>query len=301
MRRAGMEPDPWQERVATIPGDQLLVCHRQAGKSTIVAAIALADALAIPHALILLVSRSMRQSTELYRKVKQFYHAVQPMALVKDTETGMELANGSRILSLPASHETIVGFSAVTTLLLDEAARIPDGTYYAVRPMLAMSQGRIIALTSPFGRRGWLYEAWEDVATAETALDLATVERLLADLDFPVEEYSDPACGNGSPAPGAPLRGGWQKTFLPAPHNPRLSRAFLAQERRTIPALWFDQEWLCKFVELGEVVFRFEDLMSMVSPDVQPLFAADGAVLEPEVVVQAGLAALELGGNVWMP
>jgi Terminase large subunit, T4likevirus-type, N-terminal len=301
MRRAGMEPDPWQARVATTPGDQLLLCHRQAGKSTIVAAIALADALAIDNALILLVSRSMRQSTELYRKVKQFYNLVHPVPLVKDTETGMELANGSRILSLPASHETIVGFSAVTTLLLDEAARIPDGTYYAVRPMLAMSQGRIIALSSPFGRRGWLYEAWADVQTAPTALDLASIEQILADLDFPVEEYSHQYGSNGRAAVGEGGRGAWQKTFLPAPHNPRLSRAFLARERQSIPDLWWRQEWMCEFVDLGEVVFRFEDILSMVSADVQPLFAADGAVLEPEVVVQKGLAALELGGNVWMP
>jgi Terminase large subunit, T4likevirus-type, N-terminal len=301
MRRAGMEPDPWQAHVATTPGDQLLLCHRQAGKSTIVAALALADALAIDNALILLVSRSMRQSTELYRKVKQFYTAVHPIGLRKDTETGMELANGSRILSLPASHETIVGFSAVTTLLLDEAARIPDGTYYAVRPMLAMSQGRLIALSSPFGRRGWFYEAWAEAATAATALDLAGIERLLGDLDFPVDEYSDQARTDGT-GPGRDSAGAaWQKTFLPAPHNARLSRAFLARERRTIPDLWFRQEWLCEFVELGAVVFRWEDIMGMVSQDTQPFFSMEGQLATERPVVQAQRGAFQLGEEGWTP
>jgi len=294
MRAAGLEPDPWQARVATTPGNQLLLCHRQAGKSTIVAAIALADALAQDNALVLLVSRSMRQSTELFRKVKQFYNIVHPVSLVKDTETGLEFPNGSRIQSLPASEETIVGFSAVTTLVLDEAARIPDGTFYATRPMLAMSQGRMICLSSPFGRRGFFYEAWEET-TSEHALDLATVEKLLADLHFPIEEYSDTSAVE---VPLDQRSYQWTKTFLPATHNGRLSRRYLAHERRSIPALWFDQEWLCKFVELGEVVFRYEDIMAMVSQDIRPFFDEAGTfdAEAPVQVAERGGFAL---GNGW--
>src|SRR5262245_2772161 len=220
MRRAGLEPDPWQVKVATTPGDQLLLCHRQAGKSTIVAAIALADALAAAHALILLVSRSMRQSSEVLRKVKHFYSLVPPMPLIRDAELGIELENKSRILSLPASEETIVGFSAVTRLILDEAARIPDATYYSVRPMLAMSQGSMLALSSPFGRRGFFYEAYEGTKADEHALDLSAVERLLADLDFPIEEYSDTAVRDAVRIDEREYQ--WTRTCLPATQNPRL-------------------------------------------------------------------------------
>lgn len=297
MRAAGLEPDPWQVRVATTPGDQLLLCHRQAGKSTIVAAIALADALAQDNALVLLVSRSMRQSAELFRKVKQFYNLVHPMALVKDTELGLELENNSRILSLPASEETIVGFSAVTRLVLDEAARIPDPTYYAVRPMLAMSQGSILALSSPFGRRGFFYESWEGTQAEAHALDLAMVEKLLADLHFPIEEYSDTGVSAAAPVDERAYQ--WTRTYLPATHNPRLSRRFLAHERRQIPALWFDQEWLCQFVDLGSVVFRFEDLQAMLSDDVTPIFGPDGHLVEDGRVVRDEVQPLALGGAAW--
>jgi len=31
---------------------------------------------------------------------------------------------------------------------------------FAIRPMLAVSQGRLVALSTPFGTRGWFYEAW---------------------------------------------------------------------------------------------------------------------------------------------
>lgn len=297
MRRAGLEPDPWQVRVATTPGDQLLLCHRQAGKSTIVAAIALADAVAQDNALVLLVSRSMRQSTELLRKVKQFYNVVHPMPLIKDAELGLELANHSRILSLPASEETIVGFSAVTRLILDEAARIPDATYFSVRPMLAMSQGSMLALSSPFGRRGFFYEAYTGAQTDAHALDLAAVERLLADLHFPVEELSD--AGIAGPVAFDERVYQWTKTFLPATHNPRLSRRFLANERRQIPALWFEQEYLCVFTDLGDAVFRYDDLKNMLSDEVTPLFDTDDSMVEDARIVRGDVQPLGLSANGW--
>ena len=46
-------------------------------------------------------------------------------------------------------------------LLLDEAARIDDELYTAVRPMIAVSGGRLLLLSSPFGRRGFFYRTWE--------------------------------------------------------------------------------------------------------------------------------------------
>jgi len=70
------------------------------------------------------------------------------------------LANGSRIVSLPGAEQTIRGYSGVDLLIIDEAARVEDPLYYAVRPMLAVSRGRLIAMSSPFGRRGWFFNEW---------------------------------------------------------------------------------------------------------------------------------------------
>ncbi|HSL82166.1 MAG TPA: hypothetical protein VLF66_05285, partial [Thermoanaerobaculia bacterium] len=52
------------------------------------------------------------------------------------------------------------GFSGVRLLAVDEAARVADELYYSVRPMLAVSGGRLVALSTPFGTRGWWYDAW---------------------------------------------------------------------------------------------------------------------------------------------
>jgi hypothetical protein len=59
-----------------------------------------------------------------------------------------------------ASEATIRGFAGVDLLIVDEASRVKDDLYHAVRPMLATSNGRLVALSTPFGTRGWWYEAW---------------------------------------------------------------------------------------------------------------------------------------------
>jgi hypothetical protein len=72
----------------------------------------------------------------------------------------MGLANGSRIVSLPGDEKNIRGYSGVSLLIVDEAARVDDALYFAIRPMLAVSKGRMVCLSTPFGKRGWFFESW---------------------------------------------------------------------------------------------------------------------------------------------
>jgi hypothetical protein len=74
----------------------------------------------------------------------------------------MELSNGSRIIALPGKEATIRGFSGVSLLIIDEASRVEDSLYQSVRPMLAVSGGRIILLSTPFGKRGFFYQEWTE-------------------------------------------------------------------------------------------------------------------------------------------
>jgi hypothetical protein len=164
MTRADLPPDPWQ---ADLPRSRaqraLLLCTRQAGKSTVTAALALHEALYRPPALVLLLSPSLRQSGELFRKVATFYQSFGKTAPAEaETALRLELANGSRIVSLPGKEETIRCYSGVSLLILDEAARVPDDLYFAVRPMLAVSGGRLIGLSTPFGKRGWFFDTWQN-------------------------------------------------------------------------------------------------------------------------------------------
>ncbi|MGA7075641.1 MAG: hypothetical protein WBZ42_03715, partial [Halobacteriota archaeon] len=52
--------------------------------------------------------------------------------------------------------------SGVSLLVIDEAAQVNDDLYYSVRPMLAVSQGRIILLSTPFGKRGFFFKEWSE-------------------------------------------------------------------------------------------------------------------------------------------
>jgi len=159
----GILPDPWQ-RVLLLSNDRqiLLNCSRQSGKSTVVSALALHTALFTAGALVLLVSPSLRQSMEIFRKVIDAYKALgRPLPARQQTQLRLELVNGSRVLCLPGREDTIRSFGGVNLLVLDEAARIPDDLYRSVRPMLAVSQGRLIALSTPFGQRGWFWQEWQ--------------------------------------------------------------------------------------------------------------------------------------------
>jgi len=161
-REAGIEPDPWQERLLRSSAPRVLLnCCRQSGKSTMAAVLAAHTALYQPGSLVLVLSPTLRQSQESFRKVLGVYRALdRPVPAEAETKLSLELENGSRIVSLPGKESTTRGFSAVALLVVDEAARVPDDLYHSVRPMLAVSGGRLVGLSTPFGTRGWWYEAW---------------------------------------------------------------------------------------------------------------------------------------------
>ena len=139
----------------------LLNCARQTGKSTTVAALALHRMLTQPGSLVLVVAPAERQSHELFRKVIHAYQELgQPIPSIRSNQSELELTTGSRLVALPGREGTIRSFSGVDLLILDEASRVPDDLYRSVRPMLAVSQGRLLALSTPFGQRGWFYDEW---------------------------------------------------------------------------------------------------------------------------------------------
>jgi hypothetical protein len=158
-----LPPDPWQaELLRTAPNRTLLLCSRQSGKSQAAAALALRVALLEPPALVLLLSPTLRQSGELFKdKVKRLYDALgRPVPTTQETQLTLQLANGSRIVSLPGEQGTVRGYSGVRLLVIDEAARVSDELYRSVRPMLAVSGGRLIALSSAYAKLGWFYQEW---------------------------------------------------------------------------------------------------------------------------------------------
>lgn len=232
-RTVGAAPDPWQARVLRSQARQLILnCSRQAGKSTTTAALSLHTALYQPGALVVLLAPALRQSQEVFRKIKQMAAALglPNEAIERETALEIELARGGRVVCLPGKEATIRGFSAVSLLIVDEASRVPDALYRAVRPMLAVSGGRVVLLSSPFGKRGFFHAEWVD---------------------------------------GGP---GWERIEVPATMVPRIPAAFLVEERRALGPQWYAQEYECQFTDSEFQVFSYEAVMGALSSDVQPLF-----------------------------
>jgi hypothetical protein len=161
-RLVGLAPDRWQEGLLHSEAPRVLMnCARQTGKSTAAGVLALHKALTHPGALVLILAPAERQAKELFSKVASFYHALgHPVPAESYRKLGMQLANGSRIEALPGTEKTIRGFSGAALLIVDEASRVADGLYYAIRPMLAVSGGRLMMLTTPYGKRGVFFEEW---------------------------------------------------------------------------------------------------------------------------------------------
>jgi Terminase large subunit, T4likevirus-type, N-terminal len=161
-KELGLDPDPAQARLLTTTSRKVLVnACRQFGKSTTTAIVALHEAIYQAPAMVVVVSPSLQQSGELYKKIRGFWQKLPgaPEA-TKETETQIQLRNNSRLLSLPGSERTVRGYSGVTLLIVDEASRVEDDLFAAVRPMLATTNGKFIALSTPRGRRGWWHDAW---------------------------------------------------------------------------------------------------------------------------------------------
>jgi len=229
---AGFTLDAWQRAVLLSEAHQIiLLVTRQGGKSTVSSIRALHRALYTPASLVLLLAPSYRQSRELFRKVKDTLAALPfSVALASESALELEFSNGARIVALPGKESTIRGFSGVSLLIVDEASRVPDELYNAIRPMLAVSGGDIILLSTPFGKRGFYFEEWE----------------------------------NGGAA--------WQRVRVTAHQCPRITPAFLEQERRQIPDFFFKQEYMCGFVETDSQVFSYDDIQRALDPTVKPLF-----------------------------
>ena len=156
-------PDPTQVQIMLSQSKRILLnCTRQWGKSTTTAAIAAHRLLTGPAGnLTLVVAPCARQSAETVRKIEHFVRiAGHPTKGDGENSASILMPNGSRVVGLPGTDGTIRGFSAVSLLIVDEAARVDDDTYNAVKPMLATSGGAIMLLSTPNGQRGFFYKAW---------------------------------------------------------------------------------------------------------------------------------------------
>ncbi len=182
--------------------------------------------------LVLVLTPTARQSWEFVRKAAGFVQALGVKARGDGRQAmSLLLPNGSRIVGLPGkSGDTIRGFSAVSMLLVDEAARVDDEVYNSIRASLAVSGGDLWLMSTPNGRAGFFWETW------------------------------------------AGSEEGWRRVAVTAAECPRISAAFLEEERATIGGRRFRQEYCCEFQELEGALFQSELVEAAMDKASEPVY-----------------------------
>ncbi len=140
--------------LARSPARYRIACAgRQCGKSSVLAVIALHTGFTKDRALVLLVSAGEVASRRLLEECAALALASPLLrgSVLDESKSELTLANGSRILSVPASQRQIRGWP-VDLLVLDEAGFIDPEIWRAAEPsVIARPGSRVIMTSSPWG------------------------------------------------------------------------------------------------------------------------------------------------------
>jgi len=233
----GFDPCPWQTKFLHNKHSRIIMnCPRGAGKSLLSGIIALHHALYTPNAFVLMFSKSDRQGMELFRKARSYYQLGKAWDVrsIADTAHGLEFENGSRILSLPSTIETAIGYHDVTLLIIDEAGVAKEQLYIMARPMLDYKKGRLFLLSTPWGKSGFFYDAWRDWETNPNTY--------------------------------------WDGITVTTDDCPYIDKGFLEEARQEMGEWWYSQQYECQFKESTDSFFSLEDIENAFSKEVKPLF-----------------------------
>lgn len=148
-------------------GNIALRSGRQVGKSTVIAQKAGEYGCTNYNKTILVIASVERQARLLFERVYEYIWTNHRKLIKKGkdrpTKHKINLINGSTIHCLPTGLDGhgIRGYT-VDLLIADEAAFIPDAVWSAVTPMLAVTKGDIILLSTPMGKDNYFYRCFDD-------------------------------------------------------------------------------------------------------------------------------------------
>ena len=158
--------DEWQKKVMETKGNICLCSGRQVGKSFVISRKACEYAIANRNKTIMVIASVERQAYLLLEKILQYlennYKNLIKKGKNKPTKHKVALTNGSVIHCLPTG---LTGYGirgyTVDLLIADEAAFIPEEVWTAVTPMLAVTKGTIILLSTPHGTGSYFHRCFQ--------------------------------------------------------------------------------------------------------------------------------------------
>ncbi len=228
----GYTLDPWQRTIIEGRGDWLACCGRQVGKSTVAEVKALHTAIRHAGSLSLIIAPGQRQSQEVFKRVADDVGRL-GIRCPELNKSGLTLDNGSRILALPGTGSTIRGYSKVMLAVIDEAAFVVPELFAAVRPMLLVSGGDLLVMSTPFLKGDYFDTEWNRDDGVWQRVQVLTEE-----------------C-----------------QWMPAD---QLAKK-LALERASLPPVLFDREYRCIPMESSNLMFSEDVLNRMFTGEERPL------------------------------
>ncbi len=246
----------------------LLLCSRQSGKSTIVAGIAAWIMKKKPGAKVEIFAPTQKQARETSYKVREFVEKDPQVSYDRVSDEELVLNTGSRCMVLTASDKTSRGYSDPDAIILDEAAWIPDKVYTAIRPQLTGNEKcLLIALTTPNGKMGFFYEAWERSKNFKKV-----------HVTIPFELDDDPTHGIqvvDSLVSEEEFRDLEAEKDVTGFYSPRHKRFFLEEELDEIGSHFWRQEYGTEFLDTQGSLFGLDDIMAAFDDTVEPMQARD--------------------------
>jgi hypothetical protein len=154
-----------------------VVGGRRSGKSHMASAIAVYEAFLGNHqrnlskgevATISLLASDRKQARTLMRYIKGIIDSIPPLkTLIKKESTDIiELHNGCAIEIQTASYRGVRGYTLACAILDEVAFWYDDGAnpdkeiLKAIKPSLSTLNGKLICLSSPYSKKGILWDAW---------------------------------------------------------------------------------------------------------------------------------------------
>lgn len=284
LKHIGFHAFEWQDIVASSESHRIiLLCSRQAGKSTIVSSIPCHTAKYQSGSLNIVIAPTEDQAKEDILKIKDFIaHDPTYPELKRDGSDVIALDNGSRIIVVVATDRSARGYSKPRTVVLDEASRIPDVVYKSgVVPMMNHNpQGKIYMLSTPFGKSGFFYNTWTRKTTTWTKIFVRTPYDVnpmnsLDLIDAEPEEDFRARCAED----------GIIGLYSPNHANREEQLAILEEVGET----QYQQEFCCDFVEMEGQVFRDADLARY--------FAAKGTPFESAMTIDEKTKNVHIRGE----
>lgn len=155
-RASGHPPMDWQREMLGETRDTVLIKGRQVGATEVASGLVVHTAMHKPGSTSVVVSPSLRQSTEVTRRARLGLWQL-GVSLRQDSVSLLRLDNGARIVSLPGSARGIRGYAA-DLVIIDEAAFVSEDAFVAARPMTAATKGRTVIQSTPGAPVGRFHE-----------------------------------------------------------------------------------------------------------------------------------------------